>query len=121
MVTRAGSPQPLIEAASARSCRQPPPTRQRSGHYHAATLWETPPNWQLPRQIAGSQGNAGRAGAEFSRAEPSLRSSAGWSLAGRRMRPPRRSETQPLSRRGRAAGRRGTEKCYEKPQKRPVG
>jgi hypothetical protein len=29
------------------------------------------------RQIAGSQGNAGRAGAEFSRAEPSLRSSAG--------------------------------------------
>ena len=73
------------------------------------------------RQIAGSQGNAGRAGAEFSRAEPSLRSSAGWSLAGRRMRPPRRSETQPLSRRGRAAGRRGAEKCYEKPQKRPVG
>jgi len=71
-------------AASARSCRQPPPTRQRSGHYHAATLWETPPNWQLPRQIAGSQGNAGHAGAEFSRAEPCLRSSAGvvagWAL-----------------------------------------
>ena len=83
MVTRAGSPQPLIEAASARSCRQPPPTRQRSGHYHAATLWETPPNWQLPRQIAGSLGIAGRAGAGFSRAEPCVRSSEpGWLVAG---------------------------------------
>ena len=81
--TRAGSPQPLIEAASARSCRQPPPTRQRSGHYHAATLWETPPNWQLPRQIAGSLGIAGRAGAGFSRAEPCVRSSEpGWLVAG---------------------------------------
>ena len=72
-------------AASARSCRQPPPTRQRSGHYHAATLWETPPNWQLPRQIAGTQGYAGRAGAEFSRAAPCLQSSharvvVGWAL-----------------------------------------
>ena len=72
-------------AASARSCRQPPPTRRRSGHYHAATLWETLPNWQLPWQIAGSQGYAGRAGAQFSRAAPCLQSSharvvAGWAL-----------------------------------------
>ena len=32
---------------------------------------------------------------------------AGWAL----LRPPRRSETQPLSRRGQAAGRNGAEKC----------
>ena len=62
---------------------EPLPTRRRSGHYHAATLWEPLPNWQLPQQIAGNQGYAGRACAKFSRAERCLRSSHRWSLAGR--------------------------------------
>ena len=65
------------QGAGAAAHRQPPPTRQRSGHYHATTLCETLPNWQLPRQIAGSQGNPGRAGAEFSRAAPCLRGRSG--------------------------------------------
>jgi len=47
-----------IDTGRRRSCRQPPPTRQRSGHYHSTTPCTRPPNWQLRRQIAGSLRNA---------------------------------------------------------------